>query len=359
MTAGAPYRFLAFDLSYFSAKVRPALRYKRLWYEEVPADLSVVYQRTGMNFIPIVITPEDATWQDSTDIYAHLEERYPDPPLFPMTPVQRVAAHLVELYVDEFALLPAMYTRWGTDERERYTRALFEATFGTQMGKLAADTMLSRRDSLGIESANATAIEAHTDDLLAALSSHFTDHRYLLGSRMSFADCALMGPLYGHFYIDLISRKLLLETALPVVSWIQRCNFPDSASHKDWFADDALSPSLIEVLTVMGRDAAPAILQMVRVVERWADDRPSDKAKAPHRLTVETITLRGTQIKRIVVPYSLWSLQQALDVYRGFNDDERARVDEAIKGTGWAEVLAYVPRHRLRKENFKLVFKDR
>ncbi len=359
MTAAVPYRFLAFDLSYFSAKVRPALRYKRLWYEEIPADPTVVYQRTGMNFIPIIITPQDDTWQDSTDIYAHLEKRYPDPPLFPTTPVQRVASHLIELYVDDFALLSAMYTRWGTDEREHYARALFEATFGAQMGKLFADTMMSRRDSLGIAAANGPAIEAHTQDLLAALSKHFSEHRYLLGNRMSFADCALMGPLYGHLYTDLISRKLLLDTALPVVSWIQRCNFPDSVRHKNWFADDSLSPSLLEVLATMGRDAAPVILDMVRVVERWADDRPPDKANAPHRLTVETITLRGTPIPRMVLPYTLWSLQQVLDVYRGFDDDERARVDDAIEGTGWAEVLAYVPRHRLRKENFKLVFEDR
>ena len=31
----APYRFHAFDVSYFSAKVRPALRYKQLWYSIV------------------------------------------------------------------------------------------------------------------------------------------------------------------------------------------------------------------------------------------------------------------------------------------------------------------------------------
>jgi hypothetical protein len=33
-----PYLFHAFEVSYFSARVRPALRYKRLWYDEVHAD---------------------------------------------------------------------------------------------------------------------------------------------------------------------------------------------------------------------------------------------------------------------------------------------------------------------------------
>jgi len=43
-------------------------------------------------------------------------------------------------------------------------------------------------------------------------------------------------------------------------------------------------------------------------------------------------------------------------VYNGFRDGDRARVDDVLGGTGWEEVLAYTPRHRLRKEKFKLVF---
>ncbi len=45
----APYIFHAFDVSYFSAKVRPALRYKRLWVDEVRAELrsSPVARFTG------------------------------------------------------------------------------------------------------------------------------------------------------------------------------------------------------------------------------------------------------------------------------------------------------------------------
>ena len=56
-----------------------------------------------------------------------LEARHPDPPLFPSTPVQRAAAHLVDLYVDEFALIPAMHYRWGSELGEASTRARFSA----------------------------------------------------------------------------------------------------------------------------------------------------------------------------------------------------------------------------------------
>lgn len=71
-TNGNPYIFHAFDVSYFSAKVRPALRYKRLWVDEVRADYRLIGERTGHYFIPMLITPQDEAWQDSTDIYDRL-----------------------------------------------------------------------------------------------------------------------------------------------------------------------------------------------------------------------------------------------------------------------------------------------
>lgn len=72
-----PYILHAFEVSYSSAKVRAALRYKRVWYDEVRADLREIKERTGLRFIPIVVTLEGETWQDSTDIYDRLEARKP------------------------------------------------------------------------------------------------------------------------------------------------------------------------------------------------------------------------------------------------------------------------------------------
>jgi len=68
----APYRLYGQEVSYFTAKVRCALRYKGLWFEEDHADFQEIPRRTGMAFIPIVVTPEDETWQDSSDILDRL-----------------------------------------------------------------------------------------------------------------------------------------------------------------------------------------------------------------------------------------------------------------------------------------------
>jgi glutathione S-transferase len=352
-----PYVFHAFEVSYFSAKVRPALRYKRLWYEEVHADLRLIRERTGLGFIPILITPEDETWQDSTDIYDRLEARHPDPPLFPATPVQRIAAHLVELYTDEFAMIPAMHYRWGSELGEASARARFIAMIGSEeIGTAAAARMAQARLALGATDDNAPAIEAHTRDLLDALSTHFQTHPYLLGARMSFGDCALMGPLDGHLFTDLVSRKLLLETARPVVGWIERCNHPNAPAQGEWLADDALAPTLREVLAVMGQDAAPPILNGLEVFERWADTAPRDLEELPRAVGQIESSLRGLPVVRFAGSYAPFLVQRVLDDYRALDPAARKRTDEAVAGTGWEAVLAHEPRHRLAKRDFKLVF---
>jgi glutathione S-transferase len=353
----APYRFHAFEVSYFSAKVRPALRYKRVHYDEVRADGREIKNRTGLGFIPIVVTPEGETWQDSTVIFDELEARHPEPPLFPTSPLQTIAAHLVELYVDEFALLPAMHYRWGSELGERSARARFSAMVGSvELGNRAADRMAAARLALGATDETAPAIEAHTRELLDALSAHFDSHDYLLGARMSFADCALMGPIYGHFFNDLVSRALLLESAIPVVGWIERCNYPDPDSDASWQADDAVAQSLLEVLRVMGRDAAPMILDGLRAFEKWADDRPADLTEMPRAVGQLKTQLRGVPLTRFVGSYALWLVQRTLDAYQKLEEADQKRVDKAVAGTGWDALLAYEPRHRLEKRGFELVF---
>jgi len=353
----APYVFHALEFSYFSAKVRPALRYKGLWVVERRPDFRDIQRRTGLGFIPVLVTPEDETWQDSTDIYQRLEARHPEPPLFPGTPVQRMAAHLVELYVDEFALIPAMHTRWGSELGERSTRARFAAAIGNAaLADASADRMLRARALLGSTPETAPALEAHTRDLLAALSSHFEACPYLLGGRMSFADCALLGPLDGHFFSDLESRRLLLESAVPVVRWLEDCKFPVAEEQGGWLAEDALAPSFRRVLEVMGRDAAPLILDTIACIEAWADANASPGQELPRTTGSCRTRLRGIPMQRRAIGYTLQSVQRVCDAYGALGPGERAKLDRVLAGSGWEAVLAHNPRHRVCRKGFRLVF---
>jgi hypothetical protein len=165
-----------------------------------------------------------------------------------------------------------------------------------------------------------------------------------------------MGPLDGHFFCDLVSRRLLLETAVPVVGWIERCKIPNTDQQGAWLVDDALAPGLTDVLGVMGRDAVPVLLDVLGEVETWADQRPDYLEKPPRAVGLCKTSLRGTGLERVAMAYTLFSVQQVLDVYASTPASDRARVDVALAGTGWEELLAYSPRHRLCKQGFELAF---
>ena len=175
---------------------------------------------------------------------------------------------------------------------------------------------------------------------------------------MSFADCALMGPLDGHFLNDLVSRRLLLETARPVVGWIERCNHPNAPAQGERLADDSLAPTLREVLTVMGQDAAPTLLKGLEVFERWADAAPPGLEELPRAVGQIESTLRGLPLVRFAGSYAPFLVQRVLDDYRALDPAARKTVDEAMAGSGWEAVLAHEPRHRLARRGFQIVLED-
>ena len=175
------YRFYGADVSYFTAKVRPALRYKRVPYLELLASprayREVIVPRTGLAFIPIVITDRDETWQDTSVILDNLEARFPDPPLYPSDPVLRVLAYLFELYADEFLVLPAMHYRWSFPASIAKARADFAAVNGDPAAASKfADRMSGSIGFLGVSPSSIPGIEAHTRELLAAMSAHLAAH---------------------------------------------------------------------------------------------------------------------------------------------------------------------------------------
>ncbi|HZP40245.1 MAG TPA: glutathione S-transferase family protein [Candidatus Binatia bacterium] len=353
------FRLYASEVSYFSAKVRPAFRYKRVPHVELLATAaayrSVIVPRTGLAMIPVVVTPEGDTWQDSSDILDALERRFPEPPLYPRSPVQRLASYLVEIWVDEFLVLPALHFRWSFPESEAKARADFAATTGDGgRAQRFADAVKGFVRLTGVAASTAPAIEAHTHDLLAILEAHLGEHPYLLGGRPSLADCALMGPLYAHLYLDAVPGRLLRERAPRVCHWIERMNHPDPDASGAWLADDALAPTLLRLLGLVGADAVPPILACARAVDDWADGaRPGEEP--PRGVGTHRTRLRGVEVERLTTSYTLWMVQRVLDVWTGLDAGARRAVDRALAGTGCEALLAHRPRHRVERRPFKLV----
>lgn len=357
------WRFYAAEISYFSAKVRPALRYKGVPFVEIlptpKAYREVIGPRTGLGFIPVIVTPADETWQDTSEILDALEARLPTPPLYPKGPVQRITSVLLELYADEMLVLPAMHYRWSFPESVAKARADFAAASGdAQTARLFADRMSGSIRALGVVSESAAAIEAHTRDLLAALEAHFAAEPYLLGGRPSLGDCALMGPLYAHLYLDAVPGRLLRESATRTCHWIERMNHPEPDAAGEWLAGDAIAPTLRDLLGLIGRDAVPLLLDTVRDFERWADAHGKPGEAPPRAVGFHETHLRGAVFQRYTSPYALWMVQRVLDPLARLSAPERQAVEQALAGTGCEALLACSPRHRVGKRGFTLVLES-
>ena len=104
------------DFSLYSGKVRSYLIKKSIPYEEVLSTLKVykkfIVPRTGVRYIPVVQTPEDEVLQDTSVIIDELERRFPQNSMMPTTPLKKLIALLLEVYGDEWLLIPAMHYRW-------------------------------------------------------------------------------------------------------------------------------------------------------------------------------------------------------------------------------------------------------
>ena len=355
------FRLYGSEVSYFTAKVRPAFRIKRVPHVETLATprvyREIIRARTGLQFIPVVVTPEDDTWQDTSDILDRLEERFPEPALVPPTPVQRVAAFLWELYADEFMILPAMHYRWDFADSIAKARADFAATNGDPVAaNKFADRMSGVLPGIGVVPDTVPAIEAHLAELLADLERHFAMHPYLLGGRPSIADCALIGPFYAHLYLDAAPGRLLRERAPLTCHWIERMNHPDPDEGGAWLADDALPETMRPILARIGADASAYVLDTVRAYETWADARPADVTEPPRAVGFHASTLRGVAFQRYTSPYTLWMLQRVTDPYRALPEQDRARVDGAFAGTGRDAFFRHEVRHRVEKRGYKLAF---
>jgi len=350
-----PWVFLGVDRSHFSAKLRPALRYKQLHCVEQPPDPREIQRRTGLGFVPVLISPDDETLQDTTDIIDVLEQRFPEPALMPPVPLDRVLCRLFELYADEFFPIVSMRTRWAYAENEAELRRAFAAFSGNlERGNSVADLMSSYLPVLGITPETIPAIDAHTDDVLAALCRHLARHPFLLGERMSLADCALMGPLYAHLYLDRVTRKRLYDDSLEVCMWIERCNRPVPAAMGDWFRGEYPS-TLTDVLTLIGRDAAPMLAALEQAFDAWASTNAEPGMELPRGAGEYQSELRGVTVTAVVRSYVPWKIQRLREALAAAPAAARPDLEAALVGYGWGVLLTPPGSTRLEKRKFQLV----
>jgi len=106
----------------YCARVRIVLAEKRLEHETVIVDLddrpAWIYEKNPLGRVPVL--EEDAfVLPESAVINEYLEERYPEPPLWPADPAERATGRLLVEHFDQLSRPYYALRRGDEDARER------------------------------------------------------------------------------------------------------------------------------------------------------------------------------------------------------------------------------------------------
>lgn len=357
------HQLIGAEVSLYTGKVRAYLRYKQIPFVEVAATREVfrdvILPRTGVRFIPILITSDDLAIQDSTEIIDHLEARYPTPSIYPEGALQRLAALLLETYADEWLVIPAMHYRWNVPENRAFAIEQFgklsvpDATLDEQraIGEKLAGPFAGALPSLGVSPETAAAIEASYLALLAELDAHFAACPFLLGGCPSIADFGLYGPFYAHLYRDPASGRLMKERAPAVAAWVERMT-SSQVSESGFLPDDELPATLLPVLARMFAEQGPVLSATLARVASWA--REGHEEPLPRGLGVHAFALGAARGQRTIYPFNVWRWSRPHAHYHGLAGADRQRADALLEQTGGAALMRE-PLTPLRRRDNRLV----
>lgn len=355
MTSTADYILYGGDHSLFTGKARAYMRYKGLRWEERPATrevyLNIIKPRIGAPIIPVLETAAGEYVQDTTDIIDFLEAKHPQASVYPQTPVQRLVALLLELYGDEWLIIPAMHYRWSVIDQQRdFIMSEFgklsapEASHEEQVaiGERTSRGFSGMVPALGITAETIPGIEAAYLELLDQLEQHFSRFDFLLGSRPSIGDYGLIGPLYAHLGRDPVPKALMQERAPNVYAWVERMNNPRPLSG-EFLADDAIPDTLLPLLATLCKDQLPDVLDVIAHNSAWLEANPG--GSIPRFLGMHRFTTGPATGERCISSYAQWLFQRPWSHYHGLDVGDRLAADSLLDKVGGRAALNVTIKH--------------
>lgn len=356
------YQLIAAPLSLYSGKARGYMRWKNIPFREVLSSrdvyANVILPRVGYPIIPVMITPDDTTIQDTTDIIDYIEANEAGPSVYPEGPCQKLAALIMEVFGDEWLLMAAMHYRWkynkefAWQEFGKISRPDLSSEEQFETGKKTATKFMGMLPALGITEKTMPAIESSYEKFLDAFNTHLGHHEFLLGSRPSIGDYGLLGPLYAHNYRDPASGEMMEKLAPAVVDWCLHTHAPQHALEGDFVADDGIPVTLIPLLEMFADEHLPILLDTAKHLSAWAADKSSGEF-VPRALGMHAFTIDGVEDNRAILPFGLWMLQRVSDHLNSLDGTDKSSA-HALLDTIGARALIDMDVPRLARINFKL-----
>ncbi len=367
-----PDRYVLYgaDFSLYTCKLRAYLNKKGLPYEQRTASLwtyrNFIVPRTGVAMIPVLQTPDDVVWQDTTAIIDLLETQVANRRMVPDTPCQRLVALIMELFGDEFVLLPAMHHRWNHEENltvifEQFGRLAvpwLPAIAQRAIGKSLGARFRGYVPRLGITNQTMPAIDYWYEGLLSELDALFAAQPFVLGTRPSLADFGLAGPFCGHLAQDPWPAKHLADNAPHVQQWVERMNSTETFDDGRWLADDQLHDLLLPILRRFCRDHLPLLQDSVARLANWGQERESGKqvgrSIGEHEMVLTAAGGSECRATKAVTTYPIWMYQRPHDYYHSATAEQRRCMDALLTELDAPDAFSHAMPARLLRRNNRL-----
>ena len=256
------YRLFGAENSPFSVKVRSYFRYKAIPHEWIVRDgnsMAEFQKYAKLPLIPLLVTPEDEAFQDSTPIIERVEGLHPDPSIHPADETTAFMSALLEEFGDEWGNKWMLHLRWAREaDQVAASRRLVgemmpdmpeEKRVGMAQG--IAERMIGRVWFVGSNEKTAAQIEDSWEQGLALLEGHLARRPFLFGRRPAFADFALWGQIYNAS-LDPTPGGILRKSAPSVMEWVNRMLEPKSGG--DFEGWPSLAPTLAPFVKAMCGD---------------------------------------------------------------------------------------------------------
>lgn len=339
---GKHFTLYGSNISYYTGKTRSNLLHKRVPYKErTPSPWQYLVEfprRVGAAVMPVLLTPDGEWWQDSSVIFDELEQRFPEPPGLPATPVLRFAAYLFEFWADEFLLPMGWHTTWGRQER----RPVFIEEVGKDMlpGWPRCVQQLAGRD-MGKKMSAMSGMLGFGDDMAAvlnrlrtihldALNDHFASNAFLFGSRPCLGDFGLMGTIYSHMARPPAARRELMQPRPHLAAWVQRMNDPSSSEGGAFWQEDTLPDTLQPAL----RSIFDEMLPLIRACRDAVCAAPAGDSE--RFLGTITYPMAGGLHTRKASGYIVWMAQRLMAAYDSMSTRDQQCVRDWVDSMGGA-----------------------
>lgn len=350
------------EMSYFSGKARAYLRWKGVDFTEIAPTPTImkseIIANIGWPVIPVLKTPDGGYVQDTSDIIQHFEAARPENPALPETPLQAFVSYLLQLFADEWMTLPAMHYRWNRNEEWIYSQfGSNAAPDGTPEEQYEAGKAVGARfrgfvPMLGITPETIPGIEAAYETLLADLSKHLERLPYLLGTRASFADFAMIGPMYAHQYRDQWTGEHMRRTAPLVADWVERV-IAGEGKQGEFIPGDDIPVTLLPILKVQMQEQLPVLQATNDLFSKWTETA-EPQSDLPRGFEMIPFVTGGHAGQCMARTFALYRLQDALDAYDKMDATDKDRASAFLDAVGGTELANFPLAARLTRRNYRL-----